>query len=81
MDLERARLMGALELKRTDAFALKFQLETLAGSIHEMTDLLLLKPEEIKADELAVAARKFKELQEKYSELLVDIARLRQRLG
>ena len=81
MDLERAKLMGALELNRADAFALKFQLETLAGSIHEMTDLLLLKPEEVKADELVVAAAKFKELQEKYIGHLGDIAKLRQRLG
>lgn len=81
MDLERAKLMGAVELKRADAFSLKFQLETLAGSIHEMTDLLLLKPEEVKADELVVAARKFKELQEKYIGLLEDIAKLRMRLG
>lgn len=81
MDLERAKLMGALELKRADAFSLKFQLETLAGSMHEMTDLLVLKPEEIKADELTVAAVKFRELQAKYAELLEDLNKLRQRLG
>lgn len=77
MDLERTRRMGVLELKRTVAHGAKLQLETLAGRIHEMTDLLIFKPEEIDAGAVKVAAEKYAELQGQYTELLKEIVNLR----